>query len=351
MDFQETLDMRVSWQDDIWSIGCVYSEAAVWCVCGEEGREEYRRLRQSQVPESACKAGYEAAFHDGENRLDAVHEMHRLIHYRRIVVDTITFKVGELVLQSMMRVEDGGPLDASQLRTRCNTLLSDANYALKKAWPTWPKLPSPFSPSHHGATAVGLIQRLTRSFTGSQSVKSDREYAMNVPDPSATAKKAEIADAGDVQRSIGSKSVPVLGERSSGSLGGSGGPCLCGSAAGTALTPSCALGGSSACPESHPEPTPPLPEEPVRQRSGSGRIDVSPFSTPHDTPPSSRSTHPRSIPPGLKRKRHLSGYPNVGINEVLQCRLRKDGVKQLDGWNHVKAYVKGREQVRPPETV
>lgn len=135
-------DLTTTWEDDIWSLGCLYSETAVWCVSGEPGRDEYRDLRRSEVPQELHAAGYEDAFHDGKKRLDAVHEMHRRLFYRRRAHDTITFKVAELVLQSMITLDERDALEAHKLRVRSLSCLARAEIALDKAWTLSPREPA-----------------------------------------------------------------------------------------------------------------------------------------------------------------------------------------------------------------
>lgn len=82
---------------DIWSLGCVYSEAAVWSVLGMEGLKEYQSKRAAatdQVPKLRCTA-YSGCFHDGEKVLQAVIDMHLRVRQERrrndyVVHDVVT---------------------------------------------------------------------------------------------------------------------------------------------------------------------------------------------------------------------------------------------------------------------
>ncbi|KAF2263815.1 kinase-like protein [Lojkania enalia] len=69
-----TIDSKI----DIWSLGAVFSEAAIWSVRGMEGLEDYRHGRReaTEKNEGLVNAGYEACFHNGETVLDIVAEMH-----------------------------------------------------------------------------------------------------------------------------------------------------------------------------------------------------------------------------------------------------------------------------------
>lgn len=60
---------------DIWSLGCVFSEAAVWVVYGHAGLLQYRQRRKNEV---ANRLGPEAGFcfHNGTDVLKSVEAMH-----------------------------------------------------------------------------------------------------------------------------------------------------------------------------------------------------------------------------------------------------------------------------------
>ena len=60
---------------DIWSLGCVLSEAATWSVHGRRRLLEYRRHRRKEV-QDILGSGAGDAFHDGSRVLPAVVENH-----------------------------------------------------------------------------------------------------------------------------------------------------------------------------------------------------------------------------------------------------------------------------------
>ncbi len=41
----QRIENRVGSEVDIWSLGCVFSEAAIWAVCGEKGRHDCLKRR------------------------------------------------------------------------------------------------------------------------------------------------------------------------------------------------------------------------------------------------------------------------------------------------------------------
>ncbi|KAI1778865.1 hypothetical protein F4818DRAFT_437666 [Hypoxylon cercidicola] len=98
------LDNRVGSEVDIWSMGCVFSEAAVWAVCGEPGRQDYLKRREEETEryESIIQSGFKGCFHNGTEPLDAVALMHAHILKSGRHWDTMTPKVVPLIQQSMM---------------------------------------------------------------------------------------------------------------------------------------------------------------------------------------------------------------------------------------------------------
>lgn len=114
------LDKGVTWEVDIWSLGCVLFEVAVWATCGERGREEFLEKRErdtAKVPHHHAQ-GYGGSFHDGEKRIGAVDEMFVTIVERRRVFDDLTEPLAHIVLEEMLLPKDKKRLNASQLLTR-----------------------------------------------------------------------------------------------------------------------------------------------------------------------------------------------------------------------------------------
>ena len=92
---------------DIWSIGCVFSEAAVWSRFGWEGVLEYRRLRQAEVKTRQDLDG-EQLFHDGRHLLQAVHDTHKQILENQRDMDLVTVEILRLLNKDML-LSDGKP--------------------------------------------------------------------------------------------------------------------------------------------------------------------------------------------------------------------------------------------------
>ncbi|KAK8140192.1 hypothetical protein PG984_000258 [Apiospora sp. TS-2023a] len=87
---------------DVWSLGCVLSEVAMWVVLGSEGVEQFRSLRQ-MIPTPGC-------FHNGSNVSEVVLEWHRNLRRSIDEHDTITGQVLGIIESRMLL---GDPMDRS----------------------------------------------------------------------------------------------------------------------------------------------------------------------------------------------------------------------------------------------
>ncbi len=141
-DDTERCSLSVKQNVDIWSIGCVLSEAAIWVVRGLNGLEEYRRRRRletKKVPnfeEGEC-------FHNGVETLAIVREMHRDLHEEVRRADYITGKACSMVTD--MLVPSEGRPNANQLRLKSSRIIGEANDELKRS-STRTSMHSPTSP-------------------------------------------------------------------------------------------------------------------------------------------------------------------------------------------------------------
>ena len=119
--------LQITQKVDIWSAGCVLSEAAIWVSRGMRGLLEYRRRRKqetSEIPEfqdGDC-------FHDGERALRVVQEMHEFLPDFIRGGDHITQAVSDMALE-MLVTSDRRP-DASSLVRRAERIVTEADNKL-----------------------------------------------------------------------------------------------------------------------------------------------------------------------------------------------------------------------------
>ncbi|RMJ12127.1 hypothetical protein CDV36_008220 [Fusarium kuroshium] len=83
---------------DIWSLGCVMSEAAIWIKSGRQGLEDYRNRRLAEARKLPIRHGvdYVACFHDSAEALSTVRMTHDWIR-GSFPDDTITLQVLDMI--------------------------------------------------------------------------------------------------------------------------------------------------------------------------------------------------------------------------------------------------------------
>ena len=107
---------------DIWSIGCVFSEAAVWSRFGWNRVLEYRRQRQNDVKELLDLDG-EYLFHDGHTVLRIVQDIHEHIAKSARDIDRVTIKILRFVDHDMLLNEDEPRYSAKQVFHRSKSVI------------------------------------------------------------------------------------------------------------------------------------------------------------------------------------------------------------------------------------
>lgn len=89
---------------DIWSIGCVFSEAAVWANDGWDRLAEYRRRRSIEVANKGGGKG-EYVFHFEGNLLETVKDIHANILGKTVVEKRITRLILDRLVSDMLQPE------------------------------------------------------------------------------------------------------------------------------------------------------------------------------------------------------------------------------------------------------
>ncbi|KAH7409341.1 hypothetical protein BKA64DRAFT_393873 [Cadophora sp. MPI-SDFR-AT-0126] len=110
---------------DIWSLGCIFSEVAVWVASGYHGVQNYRILR-------ATEADHELGdcFHNGKLVLGAVGTAHLQLLSNLRQSDVITAAIVRLVVARMM-VPSAHRMTAKQLWQECQGILSQSKATLE----------------------------------------------------------------------------------------------------------------------------------------------------------------------------------------------------------------------------
>ena len=127
----ERSQINVKQAVDIWSLGCVFSEVAVWVVHDKDRLEAYRQMRQDETKQVfEFKDG--RAFHDGEKVLQSVGIIHKEVLQNIRRSDHVTRSVVEKMITEMLDEVDGRP-NTQQLWRKSHHILIDAQTKLKSA--------------------------------------------------------------------------------------------------------------------------------------------------------------------------------------------------------------------------
>ena len=124
----EKLALLVKQGVDIWSLGCVFSEVAVWVVYGKKGLSEYRRRRGMETSQIHDFRDGDC-FHDGEHVLATVTEIHRTLARDKRLCDHVTGATVEMVTKEML-IEPDSRTHAKSLNYRIKGVLRDAEIQL-----------------------------------------------------------------------------------------------------------------------------------------------------------------------------------------------------------------------------
>ena len=100
----DSAPLQVTKAVDIWSIGCVFSEVAVWAHYGWKRVEEYRRRRSDEIETKGGGPG-EYIFHWDGCLLDAVNIIHQDMLRKTKVKDRLTRSVLDRLVDEMLQHE------------------------------------------------------------------------------------------------------------------------------------------------------------------------------------------------------------------------------------------------------
>jgi len=96
---EHSVDDGVTWKGDIWSLGCVLFEAAVWSVGGKAAWEEFFLKRKKETQEN------DGAFHKNGEELDAIKNMRSVILECRRRNDSLTEGVIDIIVEKMLAID------------------------------------------------------------------------------------------------------------------------------------------------------------------------------------------------------------------------------------------------------
>jgi hypothetical protein len=99
---------------DIWSFGCILSEAAVWLSCNYEQLQQYRKERSKDPSDDS--------FHDGEKVLGTVINWHDKVRGAESKSDNFTSRVLETIEKEMLLQDPDSRSDPGTIWSRAKYL-------------------------------------------------------------------------------------------------------------------------------------------------------------------------------------------------------------------------------------
>ena len=124
--------LRVKQSVDVWSLGCVLSESAVWVSMGAKGLQNYRNDRSKETDRIPDFRDGDC-FHDGERLLVCVgtHHHHAIANAKRS--DTVTRSTIHSLIVKMLNERSDARPNAQQLWHWSDQLLTEARIASEES--------------------------------------------------------------------------------------------------------------------------------------------------------------------------------------------------------------------------
>lgn len=186
-----TARLPVTPKADIWSLGCIYSEAARWVTTGRKGLLAYR---QARLLETQQLPNFEDGncFHDGQHPLQTIRDSHETTISNLNKDDNITQQILERLVGDMLQSEPDARPSTTQLQLRVSRVLNDARsdprrgnsiLSLSNRPPPPPEIPPSLQPilfhSQHHQTPPRYVPRLPSSPSEPSSFLRDTERSQS----------------------------------------------------------------------------------------------------------------------------------------------------------------------------
>ncbi|CAG8948909.1 hypothetical protein HYFRA_00002035 [Hymenoscyphus fraxineus] len=125
----DSINLKIKTRVDIWSLGCIFSEAVRWMAHQGPGISAYREERKQEL--LGCSAGGAIdCFHDGLLVLSSVRRSHRNVRKELRREDFITELVSNMILGDML-VDENDRSTATVLCKKQKRLLDEAKFELE----------------------------------------------------------------------------------------------------------------------------------------------------------------------------------------------------------------------------
>ncbi|KAL8792768.1 MAG: hypothetical protein Q9195_004655 [Heterodermia aff. obscurata] len=133
----EPFPVQVGQSVDVWSVGCVLSEAAVWSRFGWSRLREYRRQRQEEIKQRLNREG-ENWFHDEYKVLETVHDIHDNIAWKPRPVDQVIVNSLKIVRDTMLLSQNQRTASARHVYTQLSRVIDTTRSTFMDSRITYP---------------------------------------------------------------------------------------------------------------------------------------------------------------------------------------------------------------------
>ncbi|KAK8026406.1 serine/threonine protein kinase [Apiospora marii] len=185
----DTIEYNVGTDVDIWALGCIILEAAIWLVFGEPGRQRFREKRINEIsrlPDDQHVSGCNDAFHDGLKVLACIQDdVYDNLWSGGRRCDEITPNIVEYVLTNCLTAQEERPM-ARNVRAHLLRMINGQSAFPKRV------LSSRDSATHQRVSSVNVPNGFTHVY--------DLDHGNDIPHRPQITSMPFASDPTDTQR-------------------------------------------------------------------------------------------------------------------------------------------------------
>jgi hypothetical protein len=345
---------------DIWSLGAIYSEAAVWTLHGPEGLKRYREARQMNIRTLPVFDQVNDCFHDGEQVLAAVEQQHGSLldevigeHGERKLMRSLTGRVVNVVIEQMLLADPSSRRAAKDLYPQAEKLLTRARPAAQPFTifeGEHPNAAGPASPSTSAEMSQFLPNQQMQLFRSPSPTLQSFSLSTVNDTVDALPQRAFSIRSRPIQHDRGDSGWSEFGENTSRANLRTHERTLSDQELSVALDQ--AITSAGAPPETAPVRTFSPPQRHSARQVNDGDVfgaasGAAGLSTPQDVPQTRRAA-------AMESQSKAENVPKLSVDELqtwYEAKKQHTGVLQLEGAEWLLRDLEKRDHVSPRATV
>ncbi|KAL1310564.1 hypothetical protein AAFC00_000843 [Neodothiora populina] len=135
----EQIDTHLAQPADIWSLGCIASEAVTWLVNGIDGLEKYRAQRRNETDGISGLHG-RPSFHNGRRKLKIVKDHHRELSNESSRSNQLTLEILRGPIRNMLNSSPPQRPSAQTLYLEIKGIIEKATAGISEPGPSRPSM-------------------------------------------------------------------------------------------------------------------------------------------------------------------------------------------------------------------